>query len=232
MIFHTVCDRVYFDLFYKNFYQSLIEHYNDAKFSLNYVDAPNQEIKEFCNLNKIYWQNEILKLDDLREKFQGIDDGNLLGYYPLARWSSIPLELDHVCVCDVDILAIEKIDHELIEGLLQINDVVNITRRKPDGANGGMMLLCLSKRILPDVQQFSRTLVNNLNGISIAEDTKVRRFIYENFKIFELHNKMLDLTKPKYESNRQWFAYSKGGQGLSSIKKLEKLERNLKILRG
>jgi phage repressor protein C with HTH and peptisase S24 domain len=42
---------------------------------------------------------------------------------------------------------------------------------------------------------------------------------------------VLDLSKPKYTTNGEWFVFAKGGQGENSVKKLKRLYDNLEILK-
>lgn len=227
MIFHTVCDPIYFTRFYNDFLQSLSLNYEDVKFSLYFVGPTNQEVIKYCQNNNVIYSSEATTLTELKHRFPNDEEKDLFGYYPLSRWFSIPNIGDNVCVCDVDLLAINKIDHELIDSLLLENDVVNITRTKPNGKTGGMMLMVLSSRILSRVNEFARSVENGSNSIGIAEDVKVRTFIYENFKIYELNGKMLDVSKPQENDNGEWFVFSKGGRGEDSIKKKIKINKFL-----
>lgn len=223
MIFHTVCDQLYFDRFYNDFYNSIKLNAPSAQFSLNLVDSRNSSIEQFCDENGILLTMENRSLDDLRNLFPTAAENDLLGYYPLCRWGSIPEIGENVCVCDVDIQAINPIDIAMIENLLTTYDVVNITRTKPNGETGGMMLICLSSRIVHLVNTFTIDHKRNITSIGIAEDVKVRTYIY-TFNVCELNGKMLDVTKPKEKSNNEWFIFSKGGQGENSIRKKIKLD--------
>lgn len=229
MIFHTVCDPVYFDRFYKDFYSSIVKNSEDAELSLHYVGKTSKNFTEFITDSSLHYSTEPTTLEDLKIKYHETTDiGNLLGFYPLARWYSIPIIDKDVCVCDVDILAINKIDSRYLKKLLEEHDVVNITRTKPSGEQGGMMLMCLSKRILKSIVEFANAVSKEGVRIGIAEDVRIRSYIYNNFKIFELSGKMLDVTKPKIEDSGEWFIYSKGGQGENSLRKKEKIENFLR----
>lgn len=227
MIYHTVCDPLYFDRFFFDFYKSIKKYSPDSSVSIHYVGTINELHKKFCDENNILFSHESTTIEDLREQFKGVDDGNLLGYYPLARWFSIPLIDEDVCVCDVDLLAINPIDENLLKELLSKNNCVNITRVKPSGEIGGMMLMCLNKNVLKNVKEFASSHKNKISHISIAEDVKVRTFIYETCNPYHLNGKMLDVTKPKETDSGEWFVFSKGGQGETSIRKKEKIERFL-----
>ena len=223
MIFHTVCDPIYFSRFYDDFLRSLSTHYSDVKLSLYFVGPKDQQVIDYCNANNVIYADEPTTLEDLKSRFSNNEEKDILGYYPLSRWFSIPDIGDHVCVCDVDLLAINAVDHDLLDRLLIDNDVVNITRTKPNGETGGMMLMVLSNRIISRVKEFARSVEHGSVSIGIAEDVKVRTFIYENFKIYELNGKMLDVSKPQEKDNGEWFVFSKGGQGENSIKKKNKI---------
>jgi hypothetical protein len=223
MIFHTVCDPIYFKRFYNDFLQSLTANYQDVNLSLYFVGPEDQEVVTYCQNNNVIYSSEATTLKDLKDRFPNNEEKDILGYYPLSRWFSIPNIGQNVCVCDVDLLAINKVDHELLDNLLLENDVVNITRTKPNGETGGMMLMVLSSRILSRVNEFAKSVEHGSTSIGIAEDVKVRTFIYENFKIYELNGKMLDVSKPQDTDHGEWFVFSKGGQGEDSIKKKNKI---------
>jgi hypothetical protein len=227
MIFHTTCDPIYFSYFYNDFFRSLSSNYENVKFSLHFVGPTDQEIINYCQNNNVIYTSEKTTLEDLRLRFSNDADKDILGYYPLSRWFSIPDIGEPVCVCDVDLLAINTIDHQLINSLLIDNDVVNITRIKSNGNTGGMMLMILSNRIISRVNEFARSVEKDSVSIGISEDVKVRTFIYENFKTYELHGKMLNVSKPQENDNGEWFVFSKGGHGINSIKKKDKINKFL-----
>jgi len=152
MIFHTTCDELYFDRFYENFWKSIKSFNAEASFSLNYVGPKNHKIIDFCQKNQIILSTEEITLSELQEKFCKNTDNDVLGYYPLCRWKSIPIADENIVVCDVDILAISKIDIELIDSLLEKYNAVNITRVKPNGNVGGMMLIAISKNHIESVR--------------------------------------------------------------------------------
>jgi hypothetical protein len=233
MIFHTTCDELYYFRFYENFWKSIKDLHPEAKFSLNYVGLKNTEVIDFCKKHQIILSIEETTLSDLKKKFINNSDNDVLGYYPLCRWKSIPLTDENIIVCDVDILAIGKMDIPLINNLLEHYQAVNITRIKPNGSTGGMMLIAISKNYTELVRSMASNHDQSLtNTISIAEDVNVRHFIYENLSVYNLDGKMLDLSKPKYHYNGEWFAYSKGGQGEDSIRKIKRMNDNFKILKG
>jgi hypothetical protein len=232
MIFHTTCDELYFYRFYESFWRSIKENNPVANFSLNYVGSKNAEILEFCKNNNIILSTEEITLVELKNKFNLSTDNDVLGYYSLCRWKSIPVVDENVIVCDVDILAINKIDIDLVDELLNKHQVVNITRIKPNGLPGGMMSIVLSKTVTGAVKKMANDHCQLLtNSIAIGEDVYVRDFIYQNLNVYELNGKVLDLSKPKYKINEEWFVFAKGGQGENSVKKLKRLYDNLEILK-
>lgn len=229
MIFHTTCDPVYFERFYDKFRKSILNYNSQVRFSLNYVGPKNEEIEKYCLDNNIVLENEEISYDKLKIKFCDSSENDILGYYPLCRWKSIPDINESVIVCDVDIMCIGSLNIPELENILHVHQALNITRKKPKGTNGGMMLIGLSNNAVKAVKEYAINHSLSLSSkISIAQDVNIRTFIYNSFNVYEINNKMLDLTKPKYQKSDEWFAFSKGGQGQDSIKKLEKLTNNLK----
>ena len=232
MVFHTTCDELYFYRFYENFWKSIRKYNPEADFSLNYVGSKNDKIINFCKENKIILSIEETTLKDLEQKFTRSVYRDILGYYPLCRWKSIPLVDETVIVCDVDMLAIGKIDIGFIEELLKKYQAVNITRIKPDGTHGGTLLIALSTQSMISVKLMAEAYSQSLTDeIFIGEDLDVRNFIYESLDVYHLNNKVLDLSKPKYSYNGEWFVFAKGGRGEHSLKKIERLTNHLEILK-
>ena len=124
-----------------------------------------------------------------------------------------------MAVCDIDILAVNPINHGLLEDLLKTYQVINLTRIKPKtGKEGGMMIMILHKNICNIIKKFANNLLVN-NKLIWQTDVMVRTFLYENYKVKELLQ-MEDISKKNNLKNvDKWFVFSK----------LNKFE-NLKIL--
>lgn len=203
MIFHCSSDKIYYEYFFKNFVNSIKKYYPNPRISYNFVgkDVPS-------NIETNIFQNDKKSWDEIKTQYQA-SDREAKGYYALSRWLSIPSENDHVAVCDVDVLAVNKIDHELIETCLQTHQVINLTRMKPKGAGeGGMMIIILHKDICITVKNFAKSLLLN-NKLTWQTDVLVRTFLYENFKVKQLLQ-MEDISKKKdLKPIDKWFIFSK-----------------------
>jgi hypothetical protein len=211
MIFHCASDKIYYEYFFKNFVNSIKKYYPNPKISYNFVgkDLPN-------NIATDILQNDIKSWDEIKTQYKA-SDGEARGYYALSRWLSIPIQNEHVAVCDIDVLAVNKIDHELIEACLQTHQVINLTRIKPKGAGeGGMMIMILHKDICATIKKFSNSLLID-NKLQWMTDVMVRTFLYENYKVKDLLQ-MEDISKKEnLNSIDKWFVFSK----LNKFKKLK-----------
>lgn len=203
MIFHCASDKIYYEYFFKNFVDSIKKYYPNPKISYNFVgkDLPN-------NIETDILQNDIKSWDEIKTQYTA-SDREAKGYYALSRWLSIPIQNEHVAVCDVDVLAVNKIDHELIETCLQSHQVINLTRMKPKSAGeGGMMIMILHKDILNIVKKFANNVLST-NKLKWQADVLVRTYLYENFKVKQLLQ-MEDISKKKdLRSTEKWFVFSK-----------------------
>lgn len=203
MIFHCATDSIYYEHFFKNFVDSIKKYYPNPKISYNFVgkDLPS-------NIETDILQNDRISWNEIKTQYTA-SDREAKGYYALSRWLSIPIQNQHVAVCDVDVLAVNKIDHELIETCLQTHQVINLTRRKPKGAGeGGMMIMILHKDILNIVKKFANNVLST-NKLKWQADVLVRTYLYENFKVKQLLQ-MEDISKNKdLRSTEKWFIFSK-----------------------
>lgn len=203
MIFHCASDKIYYEYFFKNFVDSIKKYYSNPKISYNFVgkDLPN-------NIETDILQNDIKSWDEIKTQYTA-SDREAKGYYALSRWLSIPIQNEHVAVCDVDVLAVNKIDHELIETCLQSHQVINLTRMKPKGAGeGGMMIMILHKDILNIVKKFANNILS-ANKLKWQADVLVRTYLYENFIVKQLLQ-MEDISKNKdLQPTDKWFIFSK-----------------------
>jgi len=201
MIFHTSADPLYIERFYQGFTESINKHCSSVSFSLNIVG----EIQERPKADII--TEEYISLQEIKNKFN-TNEKDTLGYYCLSRWLTIPSKNDHVCVCDIDILAIDKIDIKLVENLLETYQAVNLTRIKPNGNEGGMMIIFLHKEICKEIKNYALNVLKE-NKLTWDLDVKVREYIYANYKIKNLL-KMQEISKPSSTKiDNPWFIFSK-----------------------
>ena len=202
MIFHTAADPIYFEAFYNSYTDSIKQFFDSPLFSLNFVGLDQQH-----HTVDYFFQDEI-SFEEIKIKFN-VDDRSARGYYCMSRWNSIPVVNHHVCVSDIDVIAINPIDKILINDLLEKHKVVNLTRLKPKlGGEGGMMILFLHKDICQEVKDFSKQLLEN-NPLSWATDVAVRSYLYNNFNVKNLL-KMKEISKSNNQViDNPWFVYSK-----------------------
>jgi hypothetical protein len=202
MIFHTSADKIYFDNFFTPFVTSVKEQNLNSKFSFNFVGTENIDVDK-----NIHYTIDPISFCNLKKRYQ-TDDRNTRGYYALSRWLTVPNLNDHVAVCDIDILAVNPIDANLILKTLNEYEVINITRIKPDGTEGGMMAMILRKDVCAEVYNFSNSLLKNLD-LKWDTDVRVRSFLYNNFKVKNLLQ-MKQLSKNSNDFTDCWFVFAKG----------------------
>lgn len=202
MIFHTAADPIYYDRFYNDFRNSIIANYHDTKFSLRTVGNFNQTpVADFIT-------NDSITLEEI-EKQYSCDGRNAKGYYCMSRWISIPNENSHVCVSDIDVIAINTIDHELIEDKLEKHKAINLTRIKTkSGKEGGMMVFFLHRAICKEIRDYANHVLRK-NDLNWATDVDIRNFIYNNYEVLNLL-KMQEISKSKSAKIIDpWFVFSK-----------------------
>ena len=205
MIFHTSADKIYYDSFFKQYKESITKYYDQAKFSFNYVGKHNVDVP----IDLDFFTQEMIDYDEIKIKYNLHHDRNIKGFYCMSRWITIPILQDHVCVSDIDVIAVNDIDKSMLEDLLEKHKVVNLTRIKPrSGAEGGMMIFFLHKDICVQVKKFSLDLLNSCD-LTWATDVQVREFLYTNFDVKNLL-KMQEVSKPSsVKIHNPWFVFSK-----------------------
>jgi len=202
MIFHTAADPIYFNEFYNTYSNSIKQYFDSPLFSLNFVGSD-------CQHPAVdYFFHDKISFEEIKIKFK-VDDRAAAGYYCMSRWNSIPVLNDHVCVSDVDVIAINSIDNILINDLLEKHKVVNLTRLKPKtGGEGGMMIIFLHKDICQEIKDFSKQLLEN-KPLCWGTDIDVRNYLYNNFDVKNLL-KMKEISKSSNQAvDNPWFIYSK-----------------------
>lgn len=202
MIFHISADPVYFGSFYNNFVNSIKINYKNFKISLNFVG----------NLESVEVPETFILTQD-NKTFENIcdlyssQDKDAKGYYALSRWLSIPVVDEDIFVCDIDILAVNPIDQDLISNLLVDYPVINCTRFKPkSNSQGGMMAMVLRRDVCKDIRDYANSLLIT-EKLEWLTDTKVRSFIYKNYSVKELPQ-MHDISKQGPTTDK-WFVFSK-----------------------
>lgn len=206
MIFHISADPFYIEKFYHNFVDSIKKYSKNSLISLNVVG----ELDKYPTVD-IFNQEKITKQEiEQRYKTNGRDT---LGYYCLSRWASIPLVDNHVCVCDIDIVAVNYLDLRYIELLIEEYKVVNLTRIKPKTKDeGGMMVIFLHKDICKEIRDYANSLLVQDEQLEWKTDVKVREYLYERFSVKNLL-KMQEISKSgSIKIQDPWFIFSKIGK--------------------
>jgi hypothetical protein len=205
MIFHTAADPLYYNHFYQNYYQSIKKNYPDSRFSLHLVG----NISNVLNVD--FLTNEMITLDEIKGKFS-CDEKNARGYFCMSRWTSIPITNSHVCVSDVDIIAVDKIDNRFVEANLDRHRVINLTRIKnKTGKEGGMMIFFLHKDVCETIKQYANNVLKN-HKLEWASDVLVRNFIYENYDVKNVLKMQETSKSSSVKIDNPWFIFSKVGK--------------------
>lgn len=181
MIFHTASDELYYSNFYDYYYKSIKLFYPECLFSLNFVGLDISKVKKE-NINFLLHDN--IDKDQIQKKFN-TEGRNTLGYYALSRWNSIPERNEHVVVSDVDVVAVKSLSKNYIDEIFKNHEVINITRRKPNGLEGGMAMMIIRKDIISKINEKANQVLSNPT-LAWDSDVQVRTFIYKNFKVKEI----------------------------------------------
>lgn len=202
MIFHTAADPIYYNRFYDNFQNSIKANYPNPKFSIRLIGKTDQT----CNADLI--TTDSITFEEIKKRYR-CDDRSAKGYYCISRWLSIPIKNEHVCVSDVDVIAVNKIDSEFIEDHLNRHKIINLTRIKNKGGKeGGMMIFFLHKDVCNEIKNYSLSVLEDDN-LTWATDVKIRTFLYENYNVYNLL-KMQEISKSKSAKiDNPWFVFSK-----------------------
>ena len=205
MIFHTSADKTYYEYFYEMYYTQVKKFYPNPVCSFNYVGTDKQ-VSDFANIDIITL--DLLSENDFSNKFPF---ANIKGYYALSRWLSIPVKNEDVLVSDIDVLTINEIDKTLVDSLLQQHQVINITRMKPNGQEGGMMVMILRKDICEEVRKFANSLLST-ETIGWATDVLVGDFLYKNYNVKNLLKMHSVQKNQNLEGITDWFIFCKSSK--------------------
>lgn len=217
MIFHTAAEKIYYKQFYDLYYSTINQFYPASKFSLYYL---GQDIP--TNKNISYLQQENITIEEIESRYS-VTDRDTKGYFALSRWWSMPVVNENIVVSDVDIVALKNISEDIISDIFQKHEVINITRTKKGGTEGGMAMMIMRKDIVADVNNNAKFVLQNI-PLNWASDVNVRNFLYKNFSVYslpEMHvfNKRSDYST--LDATTRSFGIFKGGvaQKVDSLKK-------------
>lgn len=178
MIFHTAADPIYYREFYEYYFYSIKQFYPDSKMSLYFIGN-----ETLINSSIDILEQEKTNFEEILTRYKSTFD-EARGYYALSRWRSMPVLDDHVVVSDIDIIAIKQLSLPKIETLLVDHEVINITRTKKDGTEGGMAMMIIRKDVVNTINQKAKEVLNN--KLQWDSDVQVRTFIYNNYNVAEL----------------------------------------------
>lgn len=183
MIYHTAAEINYYNTFFKRWHRSITNIHPGAKFSLKFVgDTANTDVVEFSKEHNINLILDPTTPDDLIKKYGSMEIG--CGYYPMARWNSLPVD-DDVCVTDIDVVMMKDHYDEVAE-LLKIHDVVSISRLKQGEKINLMMVNYIKKDICPKVKDIAISLMDH-KEFRWDIDLDVMSKIKNNFNITWIH---------------------------------------------
>lgn len=190
MIYHTAAEVNYYNAFFKRWHQSILYVHPDAKFSLKFVgDTIDADVIEYTKTHNIDLILDPTTPEDLINKYGSIEAG--CGYYPMARWNSIP-DSDDVCVTDVDVVLLNDHLAEITE-LLNEHDVVSISRLKPNDKVNLMMINYIRKDVCAKVKNVAISLMND-ETFRWDIDLDVMFYIKKNLNLIYI-NKLLKFDR-------------------------------------
>lgn len=206
MIFHTAAEWNYYEKFYSLYSSSIKKFYPNAKLSLHFLGENFPKNKDI-----FYTSYENISFEQIQQKYKTLNIKDTKGYYALARWKSIPDVGENVVVSDTDIIAIKTINQSRFNDLFKTHEVINITRTKKNGLEGGMAMICLRQDIILDVNNFSNTVLDN-SKLHWASDVSVRTYLYNTYKVAEIPEMHVFNKKTNYDTytTSRSFAIFKG----------------------
>jgi hypothetical protein len=188
MIFHTAAEQVYYKLFFLNWHTSIKKFWPDARFSLRFVGPKNEAVDKYCSEHNILLTHDPITLKEISAKFTKVElperPKACYGYYALSRWMSMP-DGDDVGLTDVDVVALQKPNLELINKILSKYQQYRIprafaTKAKPKN----MMINFFRKDVVSEVNQVATELLSK-SKLMWNLDLQVRDYCNKNFSIFD-----------------------------------------------
>jgi len=206
MIFHTATDETYYNKFYSMYSNSIIRFYPQSKLSLFFM-GNNLPV----NSNIEYLKQKNISFESIKETYS-VNEIDAKGYYALARWLSMPIKNQNVVVSDVDIIAIKPIPQQKIDDIFKEHQIINITRTKPNGSEGGMAMMYIRKDVVEDINLMAEKILHK-NNLRWDLDVQVRTYIYNTYKVAEIpemhvFSKRSDYTT--YDNTNRSYAIFKG----------------------
>lgn len=180
MIFHTCADSIYYDKFYDFYSLSIKKFYPNATLSLHYI---GEDIPKNDNIK--YLSTENLTLKSIQKIYNVDKEKDAQGYYCLSRWTSLPNVKDNIIVSDTDIIAVKTIDQNKFLEIFDKHQVINITRTKKNGSEGGMAMIAIRSDIVDEARSHAQKLLRE-NKLTWELDVLQRLFLYENFNVAEI----------------------------------------------
>lgn len=195
MIFHTAAEKNYYNAFFKRWHNSIKKLCKDVKFSLKFVgDTLGTDVVEYCKQNEINLILDPTTWEELLEKHK--TEFKASGHYSMARWNSIPVANEHVCVTDVDVIMLKN-EMAMIEELLETRDYIALER----GKKCRLMVNFINKNTCETVRNLAITLMDSPD-FQWDIDVTISRWMGLNLKNKLFLNK---LTKLDSTNNRTAF---------------------------
>jgi hypothetical protein len=219
MIFHTAADPIYYEKFYDYYSYSIKKFYPTSKLSLYFVGN-----RLPANPSITYLKHKDISFSKIQQIYSA-DEKNAKGYYALARWLSMPLD-DDIVVSDTDIIAIKPISLNIIKSMLKDHEVINITRTKKGGSEGGMAMMIIRKDVVSNINNKAKDVLHN-HKLQWDSDVQVRSFIYNNYNVAqmpEMHVFGKNTNYETFDNTSRSFAIFKGriGAKCASLEKAVK----------
>ena len=189
MIFHTAAEQIYYDLFFSNWHKSIKKFWPGAKFSLRFVGPKNKAVDEYCSKHNILLTHDPITFEEIDSTFQKEELNKrpkaCYGYYALSRWMSMPIADDHVCLTDIDVVALQRPDLRAINEIFSKYQQYRIPRAMPDKTKPkNMMVNMFRKDVVSEVNQVAADLLFG-SKLMWCLDLQVMAHCNKNFAILD-----------------------------------------------
>ncbi len=161
MIFHTAAEEQYYRSFFKSWFTSIKTFNPEAKFNLRFIGkTDNCDVIKYCKDNDIILDLDPTSIDEVQMRYN-CNAADARGYYAISRWISLPVNVDHVCMTDVDLMQLNQLDFNL-SNKLDEKQFITFSRQKIKKTNK-MMFLGFNKDFTSTVRDKSINILQNNN---------------------------------------------------------------------
>lgn len=215
MIFHTAAEQTYFDLFFTNWHTSIKKFWPEAKCSLRFVGPKSLKVDKYCKENNILVSHDPITIEDIRIKFERVElpkkdkrPESCYGYYAISRWLSMPVVGEHVCLTDVDLVAISRPNLDKVNKILEQYQQYRLPRFPNNGTKPkNMMVNFFRKDVVAKVNEVAANILNS-SKLMWCSDLGVMDYCNKNFNI--LDESLLIKFKEKIVPKHYLFGYGCG----------------------